>query len=202
MDKNILIIGAARSGKTTLAKKIAKEKGYSLISIDDIVSGFEAYPELQIHHDGDAVDTAKRLAPFLIKYFKELSEGNTFYDGIKSVIEGTHIDFEQVMPFLQSDKYREKYVVIGLTFNDLTEQQLYDSIKKYDTEDDWTYWCDDEELKGNVRYFIDRNKYFNEMFHKYGIPTFDTSFDRESVLNDVINRLENLENGKNKTSRR
>jgi len=38
MYKNILIIGAARSGKTTLAKKLAKEKGYNLISIDDIVS--------------------------------------------------------------------------------------------------------------------------------------------------------------------
>ena len=111
MYKNILIIGAARSGKTTLAKKIAKEKGYSLISVDDIVSGLEVYPELQIHHDGDAVDTAKRLAPFLIKYLTELSEGSTFYDGIKSVIEGTHIDFEQLMPFLQSNNYKEKYEI-------------------------------------------------------------------------------------------
>lgn len=197
MYKNIIVIGAARSGKTTLAKRIAKEKGYSLISIDDIISGFEAYPELQIHHDGDAVDTAKRLAPFLIKYFTELSEGSTFYDGIKSVIEGTHFDFEQLMPFLQSDKYKEKYQVIGLTFNDITEQQLYDYIKKYDTEDDWTYWCDDEELKGNVRYFIDRNKYFNEMFKKYEIPAFDTSFDRDKVLSEIIDNLDKLENRKN-----
>ena len=197
MYKNIIVLGAARSGKTTLAKRIAKEKGYSLISIDDIVSGFEEYPELQIHHDGDAVDTAKRLAPFLIKYFTELSEGSTFYDGIKSVIEGTHFDFEQLMPFLQSDKYKEKYQVIGLTFNDITEQQLYDYIKKYDTEDDWTYWCDDEELKGNVRYFIDRNKYFNEMFKKYEITAFDTSFDRDNVLSEIIDNLDKLENKKN-----
>ena len=201
MDKNILIIGAARSGKTTLAKMMAKKKGYSLISIDDIVSGFEAFPELQIHHDGDANDTAKRLAPFLIKYLTELSEGSTFYGGIKFVIEGTHIDFEQLMPFLQSDKYKEKYQVIGLTFNDITEQQLYDYIKKYDTEDDWTYWCDDEELKGNVRYFIDRNKYFNEMFEKYDIITFDTSYDRDKVLTNIINNLEDLENGKKNTSK-
>ena len=192
-NKNILVLGASISGKTTLAKKIAKEKGYSLISIDDIVSGFEAYPELEIHHDGDAIDTAKRLAPFLIKYFTELSEGTTFYDGIKSVIEGTHFDFEQLMPFLQSDKYKEKYQIIGLTFNDITEQQLYDYIKKYDTEDDWTYWCDDEELKGNVRYFIDRNKYFNEMFKKYGIKTFDTSFDRDKVLSDIVDNLDDLQ---------
>ena len=63
MDKNILIIGAARSGKTTLAKRFSK-KGYNLISIDDIVSGFEAFPELNIRHYGDAAETAARLAPF------------------------------------------------------------------------------------------------------------------------------------------
>ncbi len=186
MDKNILIIGAERSGKTTLAKKLVKGKGYSLVSIDDIVSGFEAYPELNIHHDGDAIDTATRLAPFLIKFFTELSEGNTFYDGIKTVIEGTHIDFEQLMPFLQSEKYSNKYEIIGLTYNDITEQDLYDNIKKYDTEDDWTYWCTDEELRGNIRYFIERNRYFNEKFKQYNITTFDTSFNREQVLNDIL----------------
>ena len=201
MYKNIIVLGAARSGKTTLAKRIAKEKGYSLISIDDIVSGFEAYPELQIHHDGDAVDTAERLAPFLEKYLTELSEGSAFYDGIKSVIEGTHFDFEHLMPLLKSDKYKEKYLIIGLTFSDITEQQLYDYIKKYDTEDDWTYWCDDEELKGNVRYFIDRNKYFNEKFKKYGITTFDTSFDRDKVLNTIIDNLEDLEKSKKNTNK-
>lgn len=198
MYKNILILGAARSGKTSLAKRLVKEKGYSLISIDDIVSGLEAYPELEIHHDGDAIDTAKRLAPFLKKYFTELSEGTTFYGGIKSVIEGTHFDFEQLMPFLQSDKYSKKYEIIGLTFNEITEQQLYDYIKKYDTEDDWTYWCNDEELKGNVRYFIERNKYFNEMFKKYGITTFDTSFDRDKVLENIISYLSKKESEKTK----
>ncbi len=189
MNKNILIIGAARSGKTTLAKMIAKELGYSLISIDDIVSGLSAYPELQIHHDGDANDTAKRLGPFLIKYLTELSEGTIFYGGIKYVIEGTHIDFEQIIPFLQSDKYKDKYELIGLTFNEITEQQLYDNIKKYDTEDDWTYWCNEEELKGNVRYFINRNKYFNDKFKEYNIKTYDTSYDRENTLKQVIETI-------------
>lgn len=190
MYKNILIIGAARSGKTTLAKKLAKEKGYNLISIDDIVSGFEAYPELEIHHDGDANDTAKRLAPFLIRYFTEISEGNTFYDGIKYVIEGTHIDFEILMPFLQNEKYKEKYEIIGLTYNDIKEEEMYRNIKKYDTEDDWTYWCSDEELKGNIKYFLDRNKFFNDKFKEYNIKSYDTSFDRKKVLKKVMDSLE------------
>ena len=47
MYKNILIIGAARSGKTTLAKKLAKEKGYNLISIDDIVVVLKHIPNLK-----------------------------------------------------------------------------------------------------------------------------------------------------------
>ena len=43
MYKNILIIGPARNGKTTLAKKLVKKKGYNLVSIDNLVSGFEAF---------------------------------------------------------------------------------------------------------------------------------------------------------------
>ena len=189
MYKNILIIGAARSGKTTLAKKLVKEKCYNLISIDDLVSGFEAFPQLNIRHDDNDIETSSNLAPFLIKFFTEISEGNTFYDGIKYVIEGTHIDFEILIPFLQNEKYKEKYEIIGLTYNDITEEEMYENIKKYDTEDDWTYWCSDEELKGNIKYFLDRNKFFNDKFNEYNIKTYDTSFDRDKVLKKIISSL-------------
>ena len=189
MDKNILIIGAPRCGKSSLAKKLNKEKKLSVISIDNIVSGFHAYPELKIHHDGSDVETAKNLAPFMKNFLIELSEGSLFYDGVKFAIEGTHIDFEELMPFLQSEKYREKYEIIGLTCNDITAEELYKNIKKYDTEDDWTYWCDDEDLKNNAKYFIERNEYFNKQFKKYNIKSYDTSHDRESVLNKIIRDL-------------
>ncbi len=189
--KNILVIGAARSGKTSLSKLLAKEKGYSVISIDDIVSGLEAYPELNISHNSNDVLTSSNLAPFLIKYFTELSEGDKFYDGIKYVIEGTHIDFEKLMPFLDNNK--DKYIIIGLTYNDITEEKLFNSIRKYDTEDDWTYYVSDEDLVGDVRYFLERNKFFNDKFKDYNIKSFDTSKDRESTLYEIVDYIDGLE---------
>jgi hypothetical protein len=190
--KNILVIGAARSGKTSLSKLLAKEKGYSVISIDDIVSGLEAYPELNISHNSNDVLTSSNLAPFLIKYFTELSEGDKFYDGIKYVIEGTHIDFEKLMPLLQNDKYKEKYEIIGLTINNETAEDLYNNMKKFDTEDDWTYWVKDEDLIGDAKYIVEKNKEFKKKFHEYNIKTYETSDNREKVLDKIVADLEKV----------
>ena len=192
MKKNILIIGAARCGKSTLAKKLNKKYGYSVISIDDIVSGLQAYPEINIHHDGDTDITTKNLGPFLEKYLIELSEGSYFYDGVKFVIEGTHIDFERLMPLLQSEKYKDKYEILGLTINNETAEDLYNNMKKYDTEDDWTYWVKDEDLIGDAKYIVEKNKIFNNKFNEYNIKSYDTSFDREEVLDKIVNDLEKL----------
>lgn len=185
MDKNIFIIGAARSGKTTLARKLHEKYGYNIISLDDIINGLEVIPELGIHHDGDDIQVSKKFGKFLTRYLIELSEGPNFYHGIKNVIEGTHIDFEQVMPLLQEEKYKEKYEVIGLLYDEITEEELYHNIKEDDTEDDWTYWCDAEELRGNVRYFLERNYFFHQKFEQYHIKTYDVSHRREEVLETI-----------------
>lgn len=188
MNKNILIIGAARSGKTTLSRKISKEYGYSIISLDDIICAFESIPSCGIKHDADDVEVSKNFSGFLKSYLKELSEGPNFYNGSRFVIEGTHIDFESVIPYIYNN-LKDKYEIIGLTYDYLNEEKMYKNIKKYDTEDDWTYYNTDEELKGNIRYFIKRNKFFHNEFLKYDIKTYDVSFDRESALISVCEDL-------------
>jgi hypothetical protein len=183
VDKNILIIGPARSGKTILSRRISKKLGYSIVNLDDIICSFEeAFPQLEIRHDNNDIKVATRFAPFLIRYLKELSEGPIFYNGSKYVIEGVSIDFEKVIPMID----KEKYIIIGLTYNSITSKEFYLNVKKYDTEDDWTYYCSDEELKDNINYFIKSNKYFSEKFKDYKIKTYDVSKNRQLTYNKIV----------------
>ena len=186
MKKNILIVGASRCGKTSLARKLHHECNHSVISIDDIISGLEAFSELKICHKGNREMTAKNFAPFLEKYLIELSEGPNFYGGVKTAIEGSYVDFESLMPFLQSEKYKRKYEIIGLTINEETSDELYQNIKSHDTEDDWTYWLTDEELKNEANGIVIKNQFFREQFAKYHINSYDTSHDREMVFEQII----------------
>jgi hypothetical protein len=185
MKKNILIIGPSRCGKTTLSRKFNKKLGYSIVNLDDIICGFEkAFPQLGIRHDYNDKKVATKFAPFLIQYLKELSEGPNFYNDNKYVIEGVSIDFEKIMPIID----KEKYYIIGLTYNDITSDELFENVKKYDTEDDWTYYCSDEELKENINYFIESNKYFANKFKEYGIESYDVSKNREEKLSEIVNK--------------
>lgn len=186
MYKNIFIMGPGRAGKTTLSKMINKKYGYSIISIDDIVTSLEAFPSLNISWDGEHEKISKQMSNFLIKYLKELSEGNKFYDGCKTVIEGTDIDFERLIPNIDQNKY----LLIGLTYNQKTKKDLFNTIRKYDTEDDWTYYLTDEQLEEYCEQYIKINNYFNDKFKKYNIMSFDTSNNREKVLTEIVNSLE------------
>lgn len=62
-------------------------------------------------------------------------------------------------------------------------------MKKYDTEDDWTYWVKDDVLMADAKYIINKNKIFNEKFKEYGIRSYETSHDREQVLDKIISDL-------------
>lgn len=188
MYKNILIIGPGRVGKTTLAKLINKRFGYSINSIDDVITSLGAIPKFGINYQTDNTAASELMAPFIIKFIEELSEGNKFYDGCKAVIEGTNIDLDLVYPSIDKDKT----LIIGLTYNEVDELSLYRNIKDHDTEDDWTYWCSEEELKNYCKEFIERNNYFNKKITEYNILHFDTSNNRDEVLIDIINSLEEL----------
>lgn len=183
MYKNILILGSSRTGKTTLSRLINKTYGYSIVNLDDIVSVFEKFfPDLHINHNSDENVCATNFADFLTNYLEELSNGPNFYNGNKFVIEGTHIDFSKLLDKLD----KSKYYILGLVYNNISSTELYTKIKEHDTEDDWTYYLNDDILKKDVDYFLKRNQFFYQEFKKYDIETFDISIDRDKVLNEIV----------------
>lgn len=173
---NILIIGPSRSGKTSLAELISKELNYNIISLDTIIGSLEKY-NIGIKHDGNDLEVTNKFKLFLKNYLNELSNNATYYRKNYFVVEGTHIDFS-LLPL-------DKYIVIGL-INNATSLELYNNMKKYDTEDDWTYYLNDDELKSDASYFVKRNEYLKNKFKEYNIKTFDVTNNRQEVFKEII----------------
>ena len=152
MSKNILILGPSRAGKTTLTKKLNEELNYSLVCFDSIIYAFEqSFPQLGICFGAGAQNTATNLADFLIHYFRILSQRSEQKNGVKFAAEGGYFDFDKIITAINNDDMRKDFLFIGLVYNNKTPDELFDDIRKNDTEGDWSYNCDDDRANGKLR---------------------------------------------------
>ena len=65
--------------------------------------------------------------------------------------------------------------------------EIYELFKK-----NFPFVDREEELRNSVKSFILKHKYFDEKFRQYNIKSFDTSFDRDKVLNSIVDNLERV----------
>ena len=202
--KNIIIAGAGRNGKTTLAKKINEELGYFVFNLDKLMTAFgKAYPQLDIRIAWDYEKATTNIAPFLGHYLGMLSSGHGFADdlnlrkhdvaGNKFVLEGGHFDFEVISSILKTygiNEMKNHFILIGLVQNKKTPDEFFADLRKYDTEDEWTHGFDDSELRELiVRDFIPSNQIMTEHFVKYGFTVYETSTERERVFDKIIDDI-------------
>ncbi|MCL2501068.1 MAG: hypothetical protein FWE90_12155 [Defluviitaleaceae bacterium] len=201
--KNIIIAGASRTGKTSLATKINEELGYFVISLDKVAAIFgRAYPQLDVRLHWDYEKARDNFAPFLGHFLGVFSdaryedEQNLKARKIKEnrfVMEGAYFNFDLISSVLNMygiKKLNEHFILIGLAQNNKTADEFVRDFKKYDTEDDWTYGWSDEELK---EYAVSRAIPFNRemtgFLTEHGFTVYDTSVNREQVLVQIINDI-------------
>ena len=202
--KNIIISGTGRVGKTTLARVISEELKYFVFNLDKIVSIFHgAYPQMDIKFGGNINEN---LAPFLGHFLgaftsnhgvaHELNLRAHAVKGNKFVMEGVHFDFDKIMPILKTygiEKLKDNFILIGLVCNNKTVDELFDDLRKYDTEDDWTYGFNDDKLREECEYAISFSQSMTEHLMKYGFTIYDTSTEREQlfaqILEDIKSKL-------------
>ena len=200
--KNIIIAGASRAGKTTLAERLNKELNYFVISSDKIVATFgRAYPQLDIRLHWDYEKMKENLAPFIGHFlgvfsdFRHVEDDQEFrartIKGNKFVLEGTAFNFDIISSVLMNmygiKKLNEHFILIGLVQNKKTADEFVRDFKKYDTEDDWTYeWSDEELREYAVSRAIPFNREMTDILMNYGFMVFDTSAEREQVFDKIM----------------
>ncbi|MCL2696477.1 MAG: hypothetical protein FWE74_00185 [Oscillospiraceae bacterium] len=193
MKKSIIIFGTGRAGKTTLAKKLNEELNYSVIGTDEIVTAFErSFLQLGIGKPNDSEKTAANLAPFLAHFLGGLSYRSCCHNGTKYVFEGGYFDLNAMLPVLRMyDEWKDNCLLIGLIYPGQTSGGLFNDIRKFDTEDDWTYNLSDNELRSHVDHCIEYSRNFYNKYQKHNPVIYDVSKNREQVLNKIINDIEN-----------
>jgi hypothetical protein len=196
--KNIIIAGTGRAGKTTLARKINEELNYFVISVDKLVATFHgAYPQLDIKFGGNK--TTDNLAPFLGHFLGAFSSGHgVAYElnlrahavkGNRFVLEGVHFSFEKILPVLKMygiEELKDKFSLIGLVQNKKTADEFFKDLRKYDTEDDWTYGFNNDELREVIQEDILSHRSMTDHLVKYGFTIYDTSTEREKVFDKIV----------------
>ena len=176
---HVIIAGAARAGKTTLALKLNKY-GFTHYKMDSIKRGICESYNLQY-------DDWEQVSPIMCKIINRIILDNNTDTNYK--IENYLFD----TPFLYPkdieiiDTTNTKVIFLGYAHIGVEEEMKL--IRKYDKDNFWTSKISDEELRKWTHDNIEFSKYLESECKRLGIAYYDTSFEREGVLNKAMNDI-------------
>ena len=178
---HIIVAGTARSGKTTLSLML-KELGYVHYKMDSIKRGIcEAY---NLHYDN--WDLVSQVMAIIINRMIEDNKTDTNY-----LLEDYVFDIPFLYPKDISLIDTTDTLVIYLGYSSLTPLESFKKIREHDKDNYWTNNITDKKLMTWCYDNVEYSKYLEVECQKYNIKYFDTSYDRDNVLKDVLNYIQN-----------
>jgi hypothetical protein len=168
---------------------ISKKYGYQHVSMDSIIAGFErVFPELGINTYADMssfeilCNISGKIAPF-INAMMESGEYDEFDHGMV-------LDIYQLLPedykkYINSNFCDIYYFVTA----DVSGEERFSLLKKYDTENDYTYYKPDEELREGCISIVEQSKFIKEQCIKYNLPCYEMSKHRNKIIEQFIESL-------------
>lgn len=185
--KNIAIFGSSRSGKSTLAKMIArKHPNYHIIIGDDIRWAFQKILPGNNINNKDGMGMKEDFPNFLSCLFYKSIKRNK--GEINYILETCDITPRKAFALFQA----EDNIVLFLGTPRQTVEQNFHDIRKYQTEKDWTYDRSDAELLEHCRHWISKSKEYEKECRELNIWYVDTSTHREEVLKNTLEKIEKL----------
>ncbi len=185
--KNLLILGAVRSGKTTVAKQLIRLGGFNYLSMDFLAGILEeSLPETGIKDDG-SIDEHK-FNSVIFTYMNYLLSSSYI-----TIVEGSRISPKRAFDNINQDMH--KIVVFG--YPNIKPEQLLSNIRnhensdewKTETHENWTQQLDDTEMLPLLREQIENSKKYQKDCEKLGIDFIDTSIDRDKKLDDFVKNI-------------
>ena len=197
MKQNIIIAGVPRAGKSTLSSMLTKY-GYTHVSMDSIIAGFErVFPETGINtYAGmSSLDTfitiSKKIAPFINAMMGSVEYGEHGVGAVFDVYQLLPCDYvKHIKPRtneIEIDSYDVKIVYLGSS--DVTPNERFAIQKQYDTERDYTFYKTDEELREGAGYIVEQSNLIKEQCRQYGLPYYDTSYNRFETFEKIIRNI-------------
>ncbi len=179
--KSIIIAGVSRAGKSTLAKRIARNYQMTYIPFDCIVSTLEnLYPQIEIAHRDENTEMSKNIAVFIKEFIKHLE-----YEDINYVL-----DLYQVFPDdLMGTDCMDTHVVAYIGYPTLSTTEKLKHVRKHARDKDWTKRVCDKEMEEILSMFIAESRLMQKQCAKNNIAFFDTGIGFENVLYDAYNYI-------------
>jgi hypothetical protein len=188
MKNNIIISGVPRAGKTTLAHMLSAY-GYQHIAMDAIIHAFElCFPDLGIntYQFLSSLETLEiisgKIAPFINGMFRSGQYNNYEHGMVIDIYQLLPSDFNRYI----NPEYCDAY---WLGTADVTPEERLAIQRKFDTKKDYTFHKTDDELLEGCSYQIEQSKLIREQCLEYGYRYFDTTYDRENVLEQALAQI-------------
>ena len=176
---HIIIAGTARAGKTTLSLML-KEMGYVHYKMDSIKRGIcEAY-KLEY-------DNWEKVSPIMATIINRMIKDNKTDTNYQ--LENYIIDIPFLYPKDVNLIDTKDTLVIYLGYAKLTPSESFNKIRKHDKENYWTYNLTDDKLMSWCQDNIEFSKYIEKECKKYRFKYFDTSCNRDKVLQDIVHYI-------------
>lgn len=173
---HVIIAGTARSGKTTLALLLNKY-GYTHYKMDSIKRGICETFDLKY-------DDWKDVSPIMCNIINRIIQDNktdTNYNLEKYLFDTPFIYPKDLEKIDTSDT-----IVIFLGYAHIGVEEEVKLIRENDKDYYWTNKIDDNVLVNWTKENIEYSKYLEEECKRLNIKYFDTSNDRDGVLQNAV----------------
>ena len=197
--KNILIFGPSRAGKTSLAKRLQDEFNLNIVNWDVVIHAFaQAFPQLEINHtNGDITD--RNITPFIASYMCEMVRHAHYNTGSKFAADMTCYDFDTLFTLMEKclldmddDLHlHEEFIFVQLD-SSRTSEEIFRDVRRYDTEDDWTYYISDAELQKWCESQTIVDPQIDAKMDELNFLRYDVAQGRERVFDKIVSDIRKI----------